>query len=415
MRALYWVRNDLRFDDNATLNSFTEQVTEGLFFWSPTPSFLRAGRFRKNFIQQSVIEFKSKVEARGGTFLIFDQAASKVLPDLVKACQISAIFFSSEPSHEEKKEETLIESLGLQIHRHPTGSLIPPERLPFAIKETPESFTKFRNWVEKNLQVPAPLEPPQKIPHFEITNSKLECFDFGDLDKKAEHTRIQAGETAGLERVQSYIWKLDRIKTYKQTRNGMIEWDDSSKFSPWLSVGALSARRIYDEILKYQNQRTKNESTYWLIFELLWREYFRLIAEKWGAKLFTGMTETTKAEEHSSDADSNFRAWCAGATADDFVNANMRELNQTGWMSNRGRQNVASYLCNTLGVDWRKGAAYFEAQLIDYDCSSNWGNWAYIAGVGQSTQDRSFDTRKQASIYDPLSEYRKRWLKNDFY
>ena len=77
-----------------------------------------------------------------------------------------------------------------------------------------------------------------------------------------------------------------------------------------------------------------------------------------------------------------FAAWCAGNTGNAFVDAFMRQLAATGWMSNRGRQIVASYLINQLGVDWRYGAAWFEQQLIDYDCAANWGNWQYLAGVG---------------------------------
>ena len=89
----------------------------------------------------------------------------------------------------------------------------------------------------------------------------------------------------------------------------------------------------------------------------------------------------------------------------------MRELAQTGFMSNRGRQNVASYFCHTLQQDWRYGAAYFESQLVDYDVSSNWGNWAYVAGVGNDPRpDRRFNVDKQAETYDPLQTYQDRWL-----
>jgi deoxyribodipyrimidine photo-lyase len=105
-----------------------------------------------------------------------------------------------------------------------------------------------------------------------------------------------------------------------------------------------------------------------------------------------------------------FNAWCKGTSPDDFINANMQELNQTGWMSNRGRQNVASYLVKTLHVHWQWGAAYFERKLIDYDAASNWGNWAYLAGVGQDPRDRIFNTKLQAERYDRDGAYQKKWL-----
>jgi deoxyribodipyrimidine photo-lyase len=107
-----------------------------------------------------------------------------------------------------------------------------------------------------------------------------------------------------------------------------------------------------------------------------------------------------------------FESWQIGQTKHDFVNANMMELNLTGFMSNRGRQNVASYLCHDLKLDWRYGAAYFEEQLIDYDVSSNWGNWAYIAGVGNNPRGVSvFNLNKQADDYDKNKSYRNLWLK----
>ena len=103
--------------------------------------------------------------------------------------------------------------------------------------------------------------------------------------------------------------------------------------------------------------------------------------------------------------------WINGATQSDLVNANMLELKLTGYMSNRGRQNVASYLCNDLKLDWRYGAAYFEQQLIDYDVCSNWGNWAYLAGVGNDPRgNRYFNIEKQANDYDAKKTYRNLWL-----
>jgi deoxyribodipyrimidine photo-lyase len=186
----------------------------------------------------------------------------------------------------------------------------------------------------------------------------------------------------------------------------MLDWNDSSKLSPWLSIGALSPREIYRQIKLYEAERGANESTYWLTFELLWRDYFRLVAQKKGAALFTAKTSTELSSEQQHE---RFAAWCAAKTGDDFVDANMNELNLTGWMSNRGRQNVASYLAKTLGVPWQWGASYFEEHLIDYDPCSNWGNWAYLAGVGQDPRNRVFNTPLQASRYDADGTYRRKW------
>lgn len=410
MKSLYWVRNDLRLHDNPTLTDFIQKSQEGLFVWCPTKSFLRAGPFRRQFILQSVLKYKSAIESLGGVFVMAEKSAPEVIPDLVGSNQISAVYFSSEPSFDERQEEFHVDKLNVTICKHHAGSLINPRDLPVDVDSIPETFTKFRIMAEKDLKVDQPLDPPQKVPTFRDLKFLGRTFDLENSKSENTHPRIEAGEQAGLQRMQSYLWDLDRLKVYKETRNGLVNWDDSSKFSPWLSVGALSPRTVYWEIRRYESERIKNDSTYWLIFEVLWREFFRLIAEKWGAQLFTGMNGTQDVHWPERKALELFRTWSSGNTEDDFINAHMRELNQTGWMSNRGRQNVASYLCNTLRLDWRQGASYFESQLIDYDASSNWGNWAYIAGVGQSTKDRTFDPQKQAWMYDRDFKYRKLWL-----
>ena len=105
------------------------------------------------------------------------------------------------------------------------------------------------------------------------------------------------------------------------------------------------------------------------------------------------------------------KEWTDGRTADDFVNANMIELKNTGWMSNRGRQNVASYFAKTLKLDWRIGAAYFESMLLDYDVHSNYGNWMYVSGVGNDPRDRIFNLKRQAEMYDHDKRFRNHWLK----
>jgi deoxyribodipyrimidine photo-lyase len=164
-------------------------------------------------------------------------------------------------------------------------------------------------------------------------------------------------------------------------------------------------------IKEYEALHGANESTYWLIFELIWRDYFRFAMKKHKAKFFKkgGIQNRPPKTRDDNKALLN---WMNGNTGVDFVDANMNELRITGFMSNRGRQNVASYLCNDLQLDWRYGAAYFEQQLIDYDVASNWGNWAYLAGVGNDPRgNRYFDIAKQARQYDGDGKYRMMWIK----
>jgi deoxyribodipyrimidine photo-lyase len=357
-----------------------------------------------------VSRLKHDAESLGAKILIFDRPAREVLPAVADSFGADAVYCSSLPAFDEAREEReLAVALGVRLQADPQSTLLDRTALPFTIGQLPEVFTQFRNQVEERLTVRAEVHTPKALPSAGSWTSPILSWDFGAEGplphQEAGHPHFSPGEAAGLARLETYLWKSDRIQTYKQTRNGLIDWDDSSKLSPYLSVGALSPRRVYFELKRYEHERVRNDSTYWLLFELLWRDYFKLIAEKWGAKLFTGMKPRSE-PRHDASA---FASWCRGETGDRFVDANMRELNATGWMSNRGRQNVASYLAKTMRLDWRQGASYFEERLIDYDPTSNWGNWAYLAGVGQDGRDRVFNPEKQASLYDPAGTYRDRW------
>merc|ERR1719375_2633630 len=222
---------------------------------------------------------------------------------------------------------------------------------------------------------------------------------------------FMGGETAALQRLQKWMFDDDKLKEYFEIRNGMVGEGYSSKLSPWLALGCISPRRVWMEAQRYEKERTKNKSTYWLIFELTWRDFFVYMGLTQGDKIFVpgGVSGDKTPWKGSMEA---LEKWKEGRTGDKLVDANMRELKATGFMSNRGRQNVASYLIFDLGVDWRYGAAHFEELLLDYDPCSNWGNWVAAAGLtGQRVN--KFNTRKQLSDYDPNRDYVRHWLSGD--
>ena len=230
------------------------------------------------------------------------------------------------------------------------------------------------------------------------------------LIEKRGVLEFRGGETEALKRLDDYFWQQDCLKEYKETRNGMLGANYSSKFSPWLANGCISPRYIYQQVQEYERQRVKNNSTYWLIFELLWRDFFRFTAIKYGNRLFfkSGLQNLNIPWQENL---SLFEAWSEGKTGYPLVDANMRELKATGFMSNRGRQNVASFLTKNLGLNWQMGAEWFEYLLIDYDVCSNWGNWNYTSGVGNDARGfRYFNIPKQSKDYDRNGKYLRHWL-----
>ena len=190
--------------------------------------------------------------------------------------------------------------------------------------------------------------------------------------------------------------------------------DFSSKFSPWLANGSLSPRTIYWKVKEFEALHFKNQSTYWLIFELIWRDYFKYVSLKHKNNIFK-IGGILKKDYQWNTHQKDINKWINGETKEPFVNANMLELKKTGWMSNRGRQNVASYFSKNLMLDWRIGAAYFESLLIDYDVHSNYGNWMYVSGVGNDPRDRTFNVKLQAQRYDADRKYQRLWLQDTLF
>jgi deoxyribodipyrimidine photo-lyase len=436
-RILIWHRQDLRVADHAPL---AQAVAEGAevvalycfddrSFGSTPAGFAKTGAFRAQFLIESVADLRQRYRSLGADLLVRRGKTAEIIALLVQELEIDRLYFHTYSTSEELSiEQAVIAQLQIP-HRSWWGhTLYSPEDLPFKISELPELFTKFRKTVEAstNKTIPTkihePLAVPQSLPKAIADPGDIPVLaDFGlvlpPVDDSAPGAadarsvlRFQGGETAGMARLQQYFWQQDLLKTYKETRNGMVGADYSSKFSPWLALGCLSARSIYAEVQKYEQQRVQNDSTYWLIFELLWRDYFAFIAAKHGNKIFQanglrGLNIPWKQDQQ------RFNLWCQGQTGFPLVDANMRELAATGFMSNRGRQNVASFLTKNLGINWRWGAEWFESLLIDYDVASNWGNWNYTAGVGNDARGfRFFNIYKQSRDYDPNGQYVKLWL-----
>ncbi len=343
-----------------------------------------------------------------------------IIPEICTENKVSYVFTGSEVASEEVSGlNALTHALGSKkvgFLTFATSTLIHPQNLPIAVTNLPDQFTLFRKQVERDWIIRQQFEEPEikPLPRLEpgtIPNLNLLGLPTITPDHRSVIT-YKGGEAAARQRLKEYIWDKDLLKIYKETRNELIGADYSSKLSAALAVGCISPRTIYHEVKKYEQERITNQSTYWLIFELLWRDYFRFAAEKYGAKIFHANGIRSKQLKWLNDT-KKFEAWRTGNTGVDFIDANMKELLLTGFMSNRGRQNVASYLTKDLGIDWRWGAAWFESQLIDYDVCSNWLNWAYVAGVGNDPrQDRYFNIESQVRKYDPDRLYMKLWIGN---
>ena len=424
-RALVWHRQDLRVTDHAPLATASQRDAEVIAlyvfderqFLSTPAGFPKTGAFRAQFLRESVVALRERYRALGVELIVRRGRPERVIPSIVEELELGSVYFHTYPTHEELAvERAVVASLSVPCIGSWGHTLHAPEELPFEASALPEIFTQFRKRVEAECTVREPLVVAQRLRPVTQEIALGEVPRLEDLGLVAPQPDARAalafegGEAAGTARLCRYVWEQDLLKTYKDTRNGMIGPDYSSKLSPWLALGCLSPRQIFDEVKRYERERVENDSTYWLTFELLWRDYFAFIAAKHGARLFrsSGLRGIELPWKHDHE---RFDLWCRGETGFPLVDANMRELRATGFMSNRGRQNVASFLTKNLGIDWRWGAEWFESLLIDYDVSSNWGNWNYTAGVGNDARGfRYFNIQKQSRDYDLHGYYVKLWL-----
>lgn len=418
--AIYWVKNDLRLDDNPALTAAAAGADHCLAVYCidarhearDADGEPRLGPHRRAFLRESLTDMRAGLAACGGRLLVLRGEPAELLPRLAATLGAERITTTAEIAPEERDQVAAVARAlpAGMLDCHEANGLFAAAQLPFTPDDVPAGFSRFRRQVEGHCPPGEPIPAPTRLPP-----PPPGLTDWPDAmpaasDWPAAGCPYTGGESAGLARVRHYLWDTEALADYKQTRNGLLGPDFSSRFSPWLALGCLSPRRLMAEIHRFEREVIANESTCWLGFELLWREFFRWILRAYGGRLFRRAGILNRQDRPRARDDDIFAAWREGRTGMPFVDANMRELAATGYMSNRGRQNVASFLARDRGQDWRRGAAWFESRLVDYDVASNWGNWASVAGVGTDRRDRGFDVLWQARRYDPDAAFVGRWL-----
>ncbi len=422
---IYWFRNDLRLADNAALSAACKAAKQLLIVYCHDPlqekmtpwGFARRSEHRRDFLDATLADLQGQLHKRDQRLLELSGRPREVLPLLAQLTGATDIHCEEIAAPEEVRELDALRRSGLKVHATWQSSMLAPNKLPFAVQDLPDVFTNFRNKVERaGVVPPAPLRMPLRIPPPEFSLDTLPLHNKPRSSAGVDDARssfpyrtpaFAGGETAAAAHLAQYFSDT-RAHSYKETRNGLSGTEYSSKFSPWLASGALSARTAYAGLKNFEATHGANDGSYWLWFELLWRDYFRFLHLQHGTALFLpqGLSDAGTPPHDEK----KFARWCAGKTREPFVDAGMHELAATGYLSNRLRQIVASYLVHDLACDWRAGAAWFESQLLDFDVCSNQGNWLYLAGRGTDPRNgRRFNPQKQAQDYDADGRYRLLW------
>ncbi|WP_428331071.1 DASH family cryptochrome [Mucilaginibacter sp.] len=425
--ALIWFKTNLRLSDNECLFRAIAENDEVIPFYclddhlfqTTKLGFKKAGGFRLKFLKESLQQLDTDLRKAGSGLLLLNGIPEKEIFRLAKEQGAQSVYAEKEVAPEELSTALKVEAELLKLNcpllNFECRNLLHSSDIPFTISQLPDVFTEFRKRTEKTVIIRPVFPKPSTIASPPVAALNLTLLDeliSGDImiDSRAA-IQFKGGAEAAHQRLQHYFYQTKGLSTYKETRNGMVGEGYSSKFSAWLALGCISAKEIYTEVKAYEALYGANDSTYWLIFELLWRDYFGFCMEKNGVRYFSRSATQQPKATNPEKFDAELNKWINGQTGIPFIDANMIELKLTGFMSNRGRQNVASYLCNDLKLDWRYGAAYFEQQLVDYDVCNNWGNWAYLAGVGNDPRaNRYFNITKQAANYDADGSFQRLWL-----
>ena len=417
---IYWFRQDLRLADNPAFTHACGLAETMLPVYctpagGPTPwGFERIGAHRQSFEQSAVSALAEQLRTRGSGLMQIEGESVGRLIALARELNVDTIVCERIAAPEEEAQVQALRAAGLTVEDHWQSTLFTLDELPMEVEALPDVFSSFRRLVEKahtatRAVVPAPTTIPALPSGLNIKPVTPQAPPALDARSAFPYQQqaFLGGEQAAIEHLQQYFIR-GLANSYKATRNNLSALDDSTKFSPWLARGSLSAPQIDQALKGFEAEHGANDSTYWIYFELLWRDYFRLLHLKYGRRLY--LASGLKGSSEPGHNPQGFARWCRGETGEALIDAGMRELAATGYLSNRMRQIVASYLIFDLKGDWRAGAAWFEAQLVDYDVYSNQGNWLYIAGYGTDPRGgRRFNTAKQADEHDADGHYRALW------
>jgi len=415
---LVWFRNDLRVHDNEILSEAARKADKILPVYCFDPFYFRknpsgnpkTGNLRARFLLESVSNLRENLRHISGELIIRVGDPAEILPALAEEYQVSEVYHHREVAHEEteisERVEAALWKIKLNLKHFIGHTLYHKEDLPFPIKDIPDSFAVFKKKIERDSTVRPCIDTPVTISTPVIRDAgELPALSSLGLTEPFNDPRSAAqfsgGEDAALEQLSRHFLHIEP----GASKNGRAH-TRPSVLSPWLAMGCLSLRQVYWEVVKHHQSGEPVHSS--LLLDLLWRDYFRFMFKKHGQK-FIAVKTTSAKNEKATDQNTPFENWKNGETGVPLIDAIMHKLNATGYISNEKRQIVAGFLINELKVDWIKGAEYFEEKLIDYSPASNWGNWAFIAGVNDPRESRYHIVNPQIE-QDVKNDFTDTWL-----
>jgi len=413
-RSVLWFRRDLRLGDNTALAQALKSADEVIPVFVLDPAILECkstGAPRVAFLLGCLRSLHSNLEHLGSELVLRYGDPATVLPEVIEATGAESIHWNNDyEPYSQKRDKTVsqaCESLGVSVHVHEDqclcepGSILKDDGSPYVV------FTPFsKKW--KTFYQDRPRSRPQSLQ--KTWSLKTEPIpDSTELGHGIQIDLPEMGEKVAKARLDLFI--KSSIATYDQDRD-FPDLDKTSRLSADLRFGSIGPRAVHAAAAKVISQGgAAARGAEIFVSELIWRDFYKHILFHYPHVESGAFRQVYDALEWEND-EQLFQAWCEGKTGFPIVDAAMRQLNTTGWMHNRLRMIVASFLTKDLLVDWRWGERYFMDKLLDGDLAANNGGWQWAAGTGTDAQPyfRIFNPHSQAKKFDPEGKFIEKWV-----
>jgi deoxyribodipyrimidine photo-lyase len=412
--AIWWIRRDLRLNDNQALTEAASSVDLVIPVFVLDPKLIdsqKASSQRLAFLYKGLAQLDADLRARGSKLVIRKGAPLETLVTLVKESGAKRLFAEADFSpYARNRDEQVAGELPLKLMGGPGAShpeaVLKSDGKPYVVYSPYMRAWKshYQFHADRLLTAPESIQTPLNI----TSESLLEAELLGS------GINFEAGEAAANKKLIDFTSGAGAgIYQYADLRN-RLDIDGTAQLSPYLRFGMISARQCFfaaqEAIRRAPDEQSKHSAEIWLN-ELIWREFYISILYHFPSVFRSSFREDLKAIPWRNDA-SEFSAWCEGSTGYPVVDAAMRQLLKTGWMHNRARMIVASFLVKDLLVDWRWGEKFFMEHLIDGDPAANNGGWQWTAGTGTDAAPyfRVFNPILQGKKFDPQGNFIHNWI-----
>ncbi len=426
--CVVWFRKDLRLDDNRCLKAAYERskgriipvyVLDPRDYETNLLAWPKCGAYRAQFLLEALSDLRMKFKRLGSDLVVRIGPPEEILPTLADKHGATHLYTLDPQDHEEAQKVTAVSEAcyreGIEFVEIEGSTLYDYSRIPFAEGEIPKDFVSFRKELERDASPKPPELAIKKVLPLPMglragNLPKLSSMNLSDFTPDPRSTiPFLGGEAHGLKRLKDYVWERKLLPYSYSARHGLGGEQISTKLSAWINLGCLSPRRIWYEVLAYEAKYGGSQGVYQMIYHLTMRDFMIFHAKQMGDSLFDlkGLKEIPKVWEEDSE---RFALWWQGYSGFPLIDAFMRELNSTGYISPRGRQLVAAFFVKQLKLPWTWAASCFETLLIDYHPAITWGAMQSVAGVGVELPSQSVHPIESGYAVDWEGAYVRYWV-----